>query len=292
MTALNSGYIYLFNLPGTDVHKIGVSHRPTRRLSGVRRSSEVCRDAVLVGSHLMRDPYACERLWHLFFSPQRRTFEGMRDGFTEWFLLEPGMVELFWLCSTYLAALENNVTKEEAAQHLGMSVRTLQRLTADGLFHPVNTGSKGVAVYDQTELDWWQGLSEDERKEVRKQAAPVNRQLVTTENTVTTAVPRDIASRVQAEEFVEQVANSVAAVLSRIDTRPLWLTYEDAVRASGLPPTWIKDAVRAGLVGTIGTGRSLRVNRESLLAFTASDGLHTFVESRREQRKKRATAKP
>lgn len=80
-------------------------------------------------------------------------------------------------------------TKEEAATFLGISVRSLQRLTAEGLFHPVTTGTKGVAVYDQSELDSWRSLSDEEQKQARAQAKSTA--LVTTRPAVTTNLPQN-----------------------------------------------------------------------------------------------------
>ena len=62
------------------------------------------------------------------------------------------------------------MNKETAAKFLDMSVRSLQRLTSEGLFRPALAGAKGAAIYDQTELEQWRDMSEAERKQARDHA--------------------------------------------------------------------------------------------------------------------------
>ncbi len=50
------------------------------------------------------------------------------------------------------------MNKAAAAKFLSMSVRSLQRLTSEGLFKPALTGTKGATVYDATELKQWRGF--------------------------------------------------------------------------------------------------------------------------------------
>jgi hypothetical protein len=170
------------------------------------------------------------------------------------------------------------MTKEEARRFLATdlddlpSLRTIDNYIARGKLKVVDhvKGKRGkVAILDDESV-------RQLKEEMTAQPSPLS------------VIPRKHES-MQRRETAQPSTMQLAAVLSRIDTRPLWLTYPEAVQASGLPPTWLKDAAHAGLIVTIGTGRSLRLNRESVMAFAASDGLHGFIESRRQ---KRATAKP
>lgn len=64
-----------------------------------------------------------------------------------------------------------------------------------------------------------------------------------------------------------------------VDTRPVLLTREQAVEATGLPPTWLRLAVKARAVEQIGRGRAARLRRDEVLALAAREDLAQLVES-------------
>lgn len=155
------------------------------------------------------------------------------------------------------------MNKEEAAKFLKMSVRSLQRLTADGLFKPTMTGKKGAAVYDRAELEQWQSLTEDERKAAREQArgqslSPVTvtpEQTDMTENPVTTVRGDNPARMLAAFEAMAAPVRVAEKVM---------LSLVEAAQLANLSRAHLRQAIEDGKLKARIIGRGWRVKRADL----------------------------
>jgi excisionase family DNA binding protein len=167
------------------------------------------------------------------------------------------------------------MNKEAAAKFLGMSVRSLQRLTSEGLFKPTLAGAKGAAVYDAAELQQWRDMSEDERREARdvaRKPAPGTLSPMTvmteksdvTENGVMTATRDTPDSR---REFARMIAEAVATkpVFSLADK--LTLSLIEASQLSGLSRGHLRQAIDEKKLKARIIGKGWRVKRSDLDAY-------------------------
>jgi excisionase family DNA binding protein len=160
------------------------------------------------------------------------------------------------------------MTKEESAAYLDMSVRTLQRLTAAGLFHPVTTGAKGVAVYDRAELDSWKELSDDERKRLRAEAqSQPPAALVTTRNFVTTRHPAENA--LESLQILTPLPDYLSRIASALENReaPELLTPEEVAERLKLKTRTVLRLVREGKLSAVRIGRLYRFRPADLRSF-------------------------
>ena len=171
------------------------------------------------------------------------------------------------------------MNKEAAAKFLGMSVRSLQRLTSEGLFKPTLAGAKGAAVYDAAELQQWRDMSEDERREARdvaRKPAPgaLSPMTVMTEksdvtgNGVMTVTHDTLNSR---REFAQMIAEAVATkpVFSLADK--LTLSFKEAALLSGVPESHLREGYARGMLRGAKIGRGVRVT---------PDDVRKYVEAR------------
>ncbi len=164
------------------------------------------------------------------------------------------------------------MNKEAAAKFLGMSVRSLQRLTSEGLFKPALTGTKGAAVYDAAELQQWRDMSEDERRRARDDARQHHSGALSpmtvmtgkadvTGNGVMT-VTRDTPDA--RREFAQMIAEAVAAKPALSVADKLTLSLTEAALLSGLSRSHLRAAIAdKKLKGRI-IGRGFRVKRSDL----------------------------
>jgi hypothetical protein len=151
----------------------------------------------------------------------------------------------------------DTLNKEQAAKHLGVSVRTLIRLTEGGhVAHLPKRRKSDPTLYARAELDRYAHNKEAGPKYV----SPV----------VTRAAPGEALEIVQPSALAPQSAARIIAALRALDSRPVWLTKVQAVEASGLPVTWIERAVKEGRLNHIGAGRAWRVHRDDVLALAES----------------------
>ena len=164
------------------------------------------------------------------------------------------------------------MNKEAAAKFLGMSVRSLQRLTSEGLFKPTLAGAKGAAVYEAAELQQWRDMSEDERREARdvaRKPAPgaLSPMTVMTEksdvtgNGVMTATHDTPDSR---RAFAQMIAEAVATkpVFSLADK--LTLSLIEASQLSGLSRGHLRQAIDEKKLKARIIGKGWRVKRDDL----------------------------
>jgi excisionase family DNA binding protein len=164
------------------------------------------------------------------------------------------------------------MNKEAAAKYLGMSVRSLQRLTSEGLFKPALTGTKGAAVYDAAELRQWRDMSEDERRRARDDArkpAPGALSPMTvmtgkagvTGNGVMTVTRDTPDSR---REFAQMIAEAVAAKPALSVADKLTLSLMEAAQLSGLSRGHLREAIEEKKLKARIIGRGWRVKRSDL----------------------------
>ena len=171
------------------------------------------------------------------------------------------------------------MNKEEAAKYLGMSVRSLQRLTSEGLFKPALTGNKGAAVYDAAELRQWRDMSEDERRRARVEA---NRQQTgalspmtvmtgkadVTGNGVMTVTRDTPDSR---REFAQMIAEAVTAKPALSVAEKLTLSLMEAAQLSGLSRRILRQAIEEKKLKARIIGRGWRISRATLDAYVAKN---------------------
>jgi hypothetical protein len=101
------GFIYLMNIAGTSLFKIGVSVDPEDRLRTLR---------AIYGSNLrlefskeLKEPKKAEREWHHGLWKHSRTV-GSSDGHTEWFELSDHLRRAFISCNVLQAMQERRET--------------------------------------------------------------------------------------------------------------------------------------------------------------------------------------
>ena len=164
------------------------------------------------------------------------------------------------------------MNKEAAAKYLGMSVRSLQRLTSEGLFKPALTGNKGAAVYDAGELQQWRDMSEDERRRARVEAnrhhsgalspmTVMTGKADVTGNGVMT-VTRDTPDA--RREFAQMIAEAVTAKPALSVAEKLTLSLMEASQLSGLSRGHLREAIENKKLKARIIGRGFRVKRSDL----------------------------
>jgi excisionase family DNA binding protein len=169
------------------------------------------------------------------------------------------------------------MNKEAAAKFLGMSVRSLQRLTSEGLFKPTFNGAKGAAVYDRAELEQWRDMTEAERTqartEAREQAKPQALSPMTdvtggagvTGNGVMT-VTHD-TKRAQ-REFAAMIAAAINSAPSVSDlAHKLTLSLVEAAQLSGLSRGHLRAAITGKKLKARIIGRGWKVKRSDLESY-------------------------
>lgn len=162
------------------------------------------------------------------------------------------------------------MNKKDASTALGVSVRLVEKYAAEGRLGQVRyvRGKTGkVADYDTAEVE-----------RLKAELESVDTQLETSPGSRT-----GLVAPAQAAAF-RQFAELLQAAVRPVDTRPVLLTREQAVEASGLPLTWIRLAVKRGAVEQIGRGRAARLRRDEVLALAAREDLAAMVEGWRERR--------
>ncbi len=152
------------------------------------------------------------------------------------------------------------MNKQEAADHLGISIRTLQRLTSQGkIAARQERGKTGpVTVYDTEELDRYKRESEEEvTGRVRPSVAPGT---PSESQALAIRQPRDLQSLL--DLFDRQRAPTLSDLAHK-----LVLTLDEAARLSGLSRGHLRQAISEGkLKGRI-IGRGFKVKRSDLDAY-------------------------
>jgi excisionase family DNA binding protein len=155
------------------------------------------------------------------------------------------------------------------------------RQSPEGLFHPVTTGTKGVAIYDRTELDDWRGLNEQEQKAAREAARSQKPSAaVMTRNAVMTIPPVGIETPEQAETFsqvlsaaisvgIEPFTDYLSRIASALENRegPELLTPEEVAERLKLKTRTVLRLVREGKLSAVRIGRLYRFRPADLRSF-------------------------
>jgi excisionase family DNA binding protein len=159
------------------------------------------------------------------------------------------------------------MTKEEAADFLGVSVRTLQRHVKNGRIKVTYKHSKSggtEAVFDKDELSAFK--EELDRGEVRAVVVPPQRQA----NAIA-ATPRDMSQLValvaatvrETLPALQQPATHVEATLSDLAAKPL-LKLNEAARLTGLSRDILRAAIEARALKAKIVGRAWRIKQVDL----------------------------
>jgi excisionase family DNA binding protein len=166
------------------------------------------------------------------------------------------------------------MNKDDAATFLGISVRTLQRLTSEGVFQTTTQGKKGVATYDEDDLRAWREMSEEDRRKAREEAAERRSSTSLSPMTVTPGDSVTSTSLVATDthdttdtrrEFARMIGEAVASgsAVANISHK-LVLTLKEASQLAGLSRDHLRGAIESKkLKGRI-IGRGFKVKREDL----------------------------
>lgn len=161
------------------------------------------------------------------------------------------------------------MNKQEASNTLGITVRTLQRYTAQGKISArQERGKTGmVTVYDSEEVERFKGELEGATGYVRPTVAPVTANNASPgETALTLARSGNSPALIELIDALRSVGNATAPVDSISDlAQKLMLTEKEAARYSGLPLAEIK-AARKQLKSRI-IGRGYKLKREALEAW-------------------------
>jgi hypothetical protein len=156
------------------------------------------------------------------------------------------------------------MNKKDASQALGISIRLVEKYAGEGRLGEVRyvRGKTGKqADYDPE---------------------AVERLRVELESVDTPADPPHAGGSALVAPAQAAAFRQLAALLQSarpVDTRPVLLTREQAVEASGLPPTWLRLAVKHKAVEQIGRGLGARLRRDEVLALAAREDLAQLVEA-------------
>lgn len=145
------------------------------------------------------------------------------------------------------------LTKQQAADALGVSTRTVQQLASEGKLRTLKRAVEGgapIAIYDP----------DDVAKEREKRAK------------LEVMAPAKVDGGQSISRPLEQI---VAALLARpgqspLDDPPMNLTLAEASAASGLPASYLREAVAYGALPAHRWGKRgqhMRIHREDLAAF-------------------------
>ncbi len=160
-------------------------------------------------------------------------------------------------------------TKQEAADYLGISVRTLMRLTGNGIAHLPKRRPTDPTLYGETELDRYKADLEN----VTRHVSPV----VTPDTVAPSQALQPLVSNqgiAILREVVKEVLEATQAQGKDISaqvriTEKLMLSLPEAARLSGVPVEVLRAAVKAGKLKVVGSaGRGFgKVKREVLEVF-------------------------
>jgi len=173
------------------------------------------------------------------------------------------------------------LTKQQAADRIGVTTKTIERLTADGKLHPTRwrrpTGGPELVVYDPDEVD--RIAQARQPGPAAPILVPVTKALPTNGNgrpssgtdEAPARVPAPVSSQLPAigsgEEFFRVLVAAAGRVLSETSQTPtLYLTIAEAAAVSGLSRAYVTRACEAGTLKAIRDGRRWRIRRTDLEA--------------------------
>lgn len=157
---------------------------------------------------------------------------------------------------------ESWITKQEAAELLGVSIRQVERLAARGLIRKRYLKPGEGRKYGCTQFQRAAVVSIDRERE---------QALVKTASDSATSVAVVPVGQSQATAWsalAEHLAKLSAAYPTPKREWPAWLTFEEAWEYSGLTAPYLEGFLRDGLIHCIGRGRKTwRIQRASLDAY-------------------------
>jgi excisionase family DNA binding protein len=168
------------------------------------------------------------------------------------------------------------MNKQEAADYLNISVRTLQRLTADGaIIAGMVKGKTGLVTdYTKDDLDAYKKrAAEPQQRDDTRYVKPH----VIPSDTPSHALQR--AANVEGmQAFASMVADALAGAQTRgnghADAVPLadlshkmTLSFPEAARLSGVPESHLRSAYAEGKLRGAKIGRGVRVSPDALKAY-------------------------
>jgi hypothetical protein len=154
------------------------------------------------------------------------------------------------------------LNKKAAAAILGVSVRLVEKYAGEGRLGEVRyvRGKTGKqADYDPEAVE-----------RLRLELESVDTQAEPSQGSQALVAPAQAHALRQLAALLQSARP--------VDTRPVLLTREQAVEASGLPATWLRLAVKRGAVEQIGKGRAARLRRDEVLALASREDLAALVE--------------
>ena len=154
------------------------------------------------------------------------------------------------------------MNKKEAAELLGVSVRLVEKYAGEGRLGQVRyiRGKTGKqADYDAEAVE-----------RLKAELESVDTQLDAAQGSHALVAPAQAHALRQLAALLQSARP--------VDTRPVLLTREQAVDASGLPSTWLRLAVKHKAVEQIGRGRAARLRRDEVLALASREDLAALVE--------------
>jgi excisionase family DNA binding protein len=158
------------------------------------------------------------------------------------------------------------MNKDEAAEFLRVSVRTLQRYAKNGRVKVTYKHSKAggtEAVFDEAGLKALKDeLARGEVRAVIAQPQAESKSLTTTPRDMTQVVAL-VAAAIRENIQPAQQGDSLSDLSAK-----LTLTEKEAARLSGLPVAEIRRARKAGKLSSIKTGSGHRISQEVLRAYT------------------------
>jgi excisionase family DNA binding protein len=144
------------------------------------------------------------------------------------------------------------LTKQQAADALGVSTRTIQQLASEGKLHTLRRAVEGgppISIYDP----------EDVQKERERRMRAV-------------VLPAERKENFTPEFSVSQLLHlhAFADKIRETEHHPLNVTLAEATQMSGLPRKYLRAAVDAGALPAHRYGRRVWIHRADLEAFRGS----------------------
>ncbi len=291
-----AGYLYLMQMPGESLFKIGVSRCPLKRVQHLRRRG--WGSVQLVHSFYFADAYEQESAWHRYFAARRRTLAGATEGHTECFELGDLSALYFQLYNLIFqmprtdarrgsSGSQHNMNKKEVAEALNVSTRLVERYASENRLGEVTyvRGKTGKqAQYNReaverlkAELESVDSLlpaNSPETGIIAPRGAQSEQVLRVT--ALLTSIDDRLATQADnfadfrpghpffdlVQKLIEQASDVPIADLSH----KLMLSLPEAARLSGVPVEALRAAVKAGKLKIVeSTGRGFgKVKRPDL----------------------------
>ncbi len=166
------------------------------------------------------------------------------------------------------------MNKQEAAEYLNISVRTLQRLTADGaIIAGMVKGKTGLVTdYTKDDLDAYKKrAAEPQQRDDTRYVKP---------HVIPSDAPSQALQRAPSEQSMTMFVAALSDALREAQTQgngvadvplrdKLTLSFKEASRLSGVPESRLREAYASGVLRGAKIGRGVRVSPDALKAYVA-----------------------